>query len=95
MTPVDLDKELTLLLSELLADTGFSKKRIKRLQRNSEECEQFFSCRYADKLIYGGRIRSKMGYCIAASLYSCSKQFCILQVLYGRTFGAVCKKNIR
>lgn len=47
MTPADLDKELTLLLSELLADTGFSKKRIKRLQRNSEECEQFFSCRYA------------------------------------------------
>lgn len=43
MTPKDLNKSLTLLLNELLEDTGFSKQRIGRLQRKSKECAQFFS----------------------------------------------------
>lgn len=43
VTPAELDKLLTSLLHQLLADTGFSKKRIGRLKRNAEECEQFCS----------------------------------------------------
>ena len=43
VTPAELDKLLTSLLHELLADTGFSKKRIGTLKRNTKECEQFFS----------------------------------------------------
>lgn len=43
VTPAELNKSLTSLLHELLADTGFSKKRTGTLKRNAEECEQFFS----------------------------------------------------
>lgn len=43
VTPAELNKLLTSLLHELLADTGFSKKRIGTLKRNAKECEQFFS----------------------------------------------------
>lgn len=43
VTPAELNKLLTSLLHELLADTGFSKKRTGTLKRNAEECEQFFS----------------------------------------------------
>lgn len=43
MTPAELDKSLTHLLHERLADTGFSKKRIRTLRRKADECEQFFS----------------------------------------------------
>lgn len=43
MTPTELDKSLTLMLNELLADTGFSKKKKGRLKRKKNECEQFFS----------------------------------------------------
>ena len=40
MTPSEYTKQATLLLSELLADTGFSKKRIGKLTRKTKECEQ-------------------------------------------------------
>lgn len=40
MTPAEYTKQVTLLLSELLVDTGFYKKRIGRLMRNTKECEQ-------------------------------------------------------
>lgn len=43
MTPAELDKELTMLLHNLLADIGFSKKRTCALRRKKNECEQFFT----------------------------------------------------
>ncbi len=43
MTPAELNKSLTLLLNELLADTGFSKKKIGSLRRTTKECEQFLT----------------------------------------------------
>ena len=43
MTPAELNKSLTLLLNELLADTGFSKKKIGSLKRATKECEQFLT----------------------------------------------------
>lgn len=43
MTPTELDKSFTLMLSELLADTGFTKKRKGRLNRKASECEQAFT----------------------------------------------------
>lgn len=43
MTPAEYDKQLTFLLSALLADTGFSKKHIGRLMRKTKECEQHIS----------------------------------------------------
>lgn len=43
VTPAELDKELTLLLNELLADTDFIKKRKGRLQRKRDVCEQSLS----------------------------------------------------
>ena len=43
MTPAEYNKALTVLLHELLADTGFSKKRIGRLRRKAQECEQSFT----------------------------------------------------
>ena len=43
MTPTELDKALTLLLHELLFNTGFTKKRKCRLIRKQNECEQDFS----------------------------------------------------
>ena len=43
MTPAEYNKQTTILLSKLLADTGFSKKRIWELRRKAKECEQHFS----------------------------------------------------
>lgn len=43
MTPAELNKSLTFLLNELLADTGFSKKKIGSLKRTTKECEQFLT----------------------------------------------------
>lgn len=43
MTPAEYNKQTTILLSELLTDTGFSKKRICRLNRKTKECEQHIS----------------------------------------------------
>lgn len=43
MTPSELNKELTYLLHDLLADTGFRKKRICCLFRKENECVQEFS----------------------------------------------------
>lgn len=43
MTPAELNKSLTILLNELLEDTGFQKKRIMQLKRKVKECEQFIS----------------------------------------------------
>lgn len=43
VTPAELNKLLTVLLHELLADTGFSKKRTGTLRRNAGACEQFCS----------------------------------------------------
>lgn len=43
MTPAELNKALTLLLHERLADTGFSKKKIGTLRRKTDECEQFLT----------------------------------------------------
>lgn len=43
MTPAELNKALTLLLHERLADTGFSKKKIGTLRRKADECEQFLT----------------------------------------------------
>ncbi len=43
MTPSELDKELTFLLHNLLANTGFRKKRKGNLSRKENECEQVFS----------------------------------------------------
>ena len=40
MTPAELNKSLTLLLHERLADTGFSKKKIGTLRRKAAACEQ-------------------------------------------------------
>lgn len=40
MTPSEYRKQATLLLSELLEDTGFSKKRVGQLTRKTKECEQ-------------------------------------------------------
>lgn len=42
ITPNGLQKELTTLLSELVFDTGFKKKKIGWLTRKVGECEQFF-----------------------------------------------------
>ncbi len=43
ITPNGLQKELTTLLSELVFDTGFKKKKIGWLTRKVGECEQFFT----------------------------------------------------
>ena len=43
MTPSELDKVLTMLLHNLLADTGFVKKRKCALRRITDECEQYFN----------------------------------------------------
>lgn len=43
MTPAELNKSLTLLLNERLADTGFAKKKIGQLKRTAKECEQFLT----------------------------------------------------
>lgn len=43
MTPAEYNKQATILWSELLADTGFSKKHIGRLKRKIKECEQHIS----------------------------------------------------
>ena len=43
MTPAELNKSLTLLLHERLADTGFSKKKIGTLRRKADACEQFLT----------------------------------------------------
>ena len=43
MTPSELDKELTMLLHNILVDTGFAKKRICTLRRRTDECEQYFT----------------------------------------------------
>lgn len=43
MTPAELNKSLTVILDEMLKDTGFSKKRISRLYRKTGECNQFLS----------------------------------------------------
>lgn len=43
MTPSELGKELTYLLHDLLADTGFRKKRKCSLFRKENECAQAFS----------------------------------------------------
>ncbi len=43
MTPLELDKELTFLLHDLLQNTGFRKKRKGNLSRKENECEQMFS----------------------------------------------------
>ena len=43
MKPAELDKELTIILEGLLADTGFSKKRKGVFRREANECEQFFN----------------------------------------------------
>ena len=40
MTPAEYNKQTTILLGELMTDTGFSKKRICKLSRKAEECEQ-------------------------------------------------------
>lgn len=58
MTPKDLNKSLTLLLNELLADTGFSKQRICSLRRKSKECEQFFSFNFSRDYGLPGNIYS-------------------------------------
>ena len=42
VTPKELNKSMTILLDGLLADTGFSKKRIGRLIRRENGCQQFF-----------------------------------------------------
>lgn len=55
ITPAKCNRSLTLLLDRLLADTGFSKKRIGRLQRKTKECEQF-------ALFYFTRERGRCGY---------------------------------
>lgn len=44
MTPIELKKSLTMILSEKLADTGFVKKSVGNLIRKVEECEQYLSC---------------------------------------------------
>lgn len=43
MTPAEYNKQATILWSELLAETGFSKKYIGRLKRKTKECEQHIS----------------------------------------------------
>lgn len=43
MTPAEYNKQVTILLSELLKDTCFSQKRICRLSRKTKECEQNIS----------------------------------------------------
>ena len=43
MTPAEYNKQATILWSELLTDTGFSKKRICVLSRKTKECEQHIS----------------------------------------------------
>ena len=43
MTPLELDKELTFLLHDLLQNTGFRKKRKGNLSRKENECEQMLS----------------------------------------------------
>ncbi|MCM1427717.1 MAG: hypothetical protein NC118_14040 [Eubacterium sp.] len=43
MTPAEYNKQATILLSELLVDTGFSKKRICMLSRKTKECTQHLS----------------------------------------------------
>lgn len=43
MTPLELDKELTFLLHDLLQNTGFRKKRKGNLSRKENKCEQMFS----------------------------------------------------
>ena len=43
VTPNDLNKSMTVLLNDLLADTGFTKKRISRLVRKENGCQQFFA----------------------------------------------------
>ena len=40
MTPTELNRTFTTLLNEKLKDTGFSKKRIRELSRNTKECNQ-------------------------------------------------------
>lgn len=42
ITPKGLEKELTLLLSEMVADTGFKKKKMGYLNRTVGKCEQSF-----------------------------------------------------
>lgn len=63
VTPAELNKSLTILLNDCLADTGFSKKRIGRLKRKAAECEQFF-------LLYFTRRRGLPGnlYALTATL---------------------------
>lgn len=43
MTPKELTRSMTILLNDLLADTGFSKKRLGRLIRRENGCQQFFA----------------------------------------------------
>ena len=42
MTPKELNKSMTALLSDLLAPSGFAKKRIGRLMRIENDCQQSF-----------------------------------------------------
>lgn len=56
MTPAELNKQLTLLLNGLLADTGFAKKRIGRLSRRTKECEQFLSFSFTRRRGFPGNL---------------------------------------
>ena len=43
MTPNELQKQVTLILCDLLKDNGFKKKATGKLYRKAGECEQYFT----------------------------------------------------
>ncbi len=85
MTPAELQKELTILLNDLLADIGFSKKRIGVLRRKQNECEQFLSCSFTrDRGLPGNRY--SLGLTMSIAFVEVDK---LTELFNGREYDAV------